>query len=176
MSRRPRSNEGNANRSDATVGSDGNVEHYRVGPGRPPRQFQWKPGQSGNPRGGRRKVSPIAPDLKVVLEQALGQKVTLKQGEKEQIVTMARAGIEQLVAQFAKGDRYARRDIMVLAQKLGVDLTAGYGKTIEQALTADLTEDDEALLADYVRRHAREANENDRDREAPLSQPKEKSK
>ena len=25
-------------------------EEYRVGPGRPPKEHQWKPGQSGNPR------------------------------------------------------------------------------------------------------------------------------
>ena len=31
--------------------------------------------------------------------------------EREQTVTMAEAGIRQLVAQFAKGDRYARRDL-----------------------------------------------------------------
>jgi hypothetical protein len=175
MSRRPRSNEQNANRSDETVGSGGSAEDYRVGPGRPPREFQWKSGQSGNPQGARRKVSPIVPDLKAVLQQALGKKVTLKQGENEQIVTMATAGIQQLVSQFAKGDRHARRDIMVLAQKLGVDLTAGYGKTIEHALEADFTADDEALLADYVRRHERK-DEIDRGEETLLPQPKEEPK
>src|ERR1700756_5013772 len=99
-------------------------QESRVGPGRPPREYQFKPGQSGNPKGAKRKDRSLAPDLKVVLERALSQKVTLRQGEKERIVTMATAGIEQLVAQFAKGDRYARRDIFDLAHKLGVDLTA----------------------------------------------------
>jgi hypothetical protein len=29
------------------------AEPYRVGYGKPPREFQWKPGQSGNPNGRR---------------------------------------------------------------------------------------------------------------------------
>ncbi len=87
------------------------------------------------------------------MERALGKKVRLRQGEKEQIVTKAAAGIEQLVNQFAQGDRHARRDLIVLAGKLEVDLTAGQSKAIENALEAALTTEDEALLADYLRRH-----------------------
>jgi hypothetical protein len=44
---------------------------YRVGPGRPPREFQFKPGQSGNPKGARRTNPAMAPDLKTLLEQGL---------------------------------------------------------------------------------------------------------
>ena len=32
-------------------------DDYRVGPGRPPKEYQFKPGQSGNPKGARRKTS-----------------------------------------------------------------------------------------------------------------------
>src|SRR5579862_1988329 len=78
-------------------------EEYRVGPGRPPKEFQWKPGQSGNPQGRKRTSESMAPDLKAVLEGALNRKITLRQGERERTVTMATAGIEQLVAAFAKG-------------------------------------------------------------------------
>ena len=77
--------------------------------------------------------------------------MTLKQGEKERTVTKAAAGIEQLVNQYAKGDRYARRDLIDLANKLGVDLVAGQDKKIEEALQTDVT--DRALLADYVKSH-----------------------
>src|SRR6266699_4429554 len=84
------------------------AEEYKVGPGRPPKEFQFKPGQSGNPKGAKRKPPSIAPDLKLSLERALSTKVKLKQGEKEQTVSKAEAGMEQLVNQFAKGDRHAR--------------------------------------------------------------------
>jgi hypothetical protein len=33
------------------MNKDGSENEYRVGPGRPPKEFQFKPGQSGNPKG-----------------------------------------------------------------------------------------------------------------------------
>jgi hypothetical protein len=99
-------------------------EGYRVGPGKPPKEHQFKPGQSGNPKGAKRKAS-LAPDLKALLEHALNEKVKFKRGEQETIMSKAAAGIHKLVNGFAEGDRHARRDLIVLADKLGVDLTAG---------------------------------------------------
>ena len=143
-------------RSERAVDSDTDTsdQEYRVGPGRPPKEFQFKPGQSGNPKGARRKPRSIAPDLKALFERALSEKVTLRQGEKETIITKAAAGIEQLVNQFAKGDRHARRDLLALAARLGVNLAAGQGDALEQSVATALSANDEALLADYVRRHA----------------------
>jgi hypothetical protein len=134
--------------------SDPSDPDYRVGPGRPPKEYQFKPGQSGNPKGARRKPRSIAPDLKALFERALNRKVTLRQGEQKKIITKAAAGIEQLVNQFAKGDRHARRDIFALAATLRVELVAGQGDALEQSVAAALSANDEALLADYVRRHA----------------------
>jgi uncharacterized protein DUF5681 len=105
--------------------TDGSHDAYRVGPGRPPKEFQFKPGQSGNPLGARRKASSLVTDLRATFERALRRKVTLRQGDKEKTVTMAHAGIEQLVTQFAKGDRHARRDVLAMAQMFGIDLGAG---------------------------------------------------
>ena len=39
-------------------------EEYRVGPGRPPKEHRWKPGQSGNPKGAKRKKRSLIPELK----------------------------------------------------------------------------------------------------------------
>jgi hypothetical protein len=133
--------------------ANGFAPEYRVGPGRPPKEFQFKPGQSGNPKGARRKATSVGPDLKAILERSLNNKVTLKQGEKQRIISKAAAGIEQLVNQFAMGDRHARRDLIDLARKLNVDLVAGKSQMIEQALEADLSAEDQALLSDYLRRH-----------------------
>jgi hypothetical protein len=141
-------------RSDAPLTTGPSDQQYRVGPGRPPKEHQFKPGQSGNPKGARRKSKSIAPDLKALFERALSGKVTLRQGEQEKIITKAAAGIEQLVNQFAKGDRHARRDLLALAERLEVDLVAGRGEALEQSVAAALSANDEALLADYVRRHA----------------------
>jgi hypothetical protein len=152
MTGTPRSSRQKRSKRPVAADADAPPEKYRVGPGHPPKEYQFKPGQSGNPRGARRKTS-IAPDLKASLERALNQKVTLRQGDKEKIVSKAEAGIEQLVNQFAKGDRFARRDLIALAGRLGVDLVAGQDKVIQGALEAAVTAGDEALLAEYVRRH-----------------------
>jgi len=121
---------------------------YKVGPGRPPRQFRWKPGQSGNPKGAKPKPLSIVPDLKSLLERELNKKVTFKQGEKERILSKAALGIEQLVNQFAKGDRHARRDLFYLADKLGIDLFGGQRKMIQEALAPHR----QAILDGYVKR------------------------
>jgi hypothetical protein len=151
MAYNPPSNSKNeGRRCDPTLSSepDASAEEYKVGPGRPPKEFQFKPGQSGNPKGAKRKPPSIAPDLKLSLERALSTKVKLKQGEKEQTVTKAEAGMEQLVNQFAKGDRHARRDLIALADKLGVDL--GQRKAIQQALALN----HQAILDAYVARRS----------------------
>ena len=63
-------------------------------------------------------------------------------------MSMAVAGIEQLVAQFAKGDPRARRDLMEYADELGVDLMAGQQQAIQEALATN----QEAILRSYVER------------------------
>ena len=96
-----------------------------------------------------------------MFERALSGKVTLRQGEQEKIITKAAAGIEQLVNQFAKGDRHARRDVLTLAARLGVDLVPGQGDALAQSVASALSANDEALLADYVRRYAGQADRAD---------------
>jgi hypothetical protein len=133
---------------DSVPARQADTPEYKVGPGRPPKEYQFKPGQSGNPKGAKRKAQLMMPDLKAALERALNKKVRLKQGEKERTVTMAAAGIEQLVAQFVKGDHRARRDLVALADKLGVDLIARQQQAVQEALAADHA----AILEAYVDR------------------------
>jgi hypothetical protein len=63
-------------------------ERYRVGPGRPPREHQFKPGQSGNPKGAKRKAPSLITRLKELFEHAFSQKVKVTRGEQEQSITM----------------------------------------------------------------------------------------
>jgi hypothetical protein len=127
------------------------AEEYKVGPGRPPREYQFKPGQSGNPKGAKRKPPSLLPDLKRLFEQALSEKVTLRQGDKERTLTMAETGIRQLIAQFAKGDRHARRDVFAYAAMLGIDLITSQRAAIEEVLASDY----QAILNTYVARQTR---------------------
>jgi hypothetical protein len=141
----------NKPRLPTSSGPDGNQSSDTASPvgfGRPPMHTRFKPGQSGNPKGARKKPRSNAPDLKALFERALSKKVTLKQGENVRVVTMAEAGMEQVVAQYAKGDRHARRDVIALADKLGVDLMPGQRKAIEEALPTN----HQAIVEAYVLR------------------------
>ena len=75
----------------------------------------------------------LHPNLKALLQAALSKKVTLTIGDKERILTKAAAGIEQLVDQFARGNRYGRRDLFDLADKLGLDLAASSKAALEDS-------------------------------------------
>jgi len=127
-------------------------QEYRVGPGRPPKQYRWQKGQSGNPAGKRRKSTMVL-DLKDLLNKALNEPVTLRSGKREVTATKAAAGIAQLVTQFAEGDRHARRDLIALAPKLGIDLAAGQAGAIGAAVAALMSASDEAIITDFLRRH-----------------------
>src|SRR5216684_547093 len=98
---------------------------YKVGPGFPPNEHKWKKGcRSPYPKGRPKKIPSMKPDLKKALEAALDEKVVITKDKKEIVLTKAVLGIQQLVNQFAKGDRYARRDLFQYAALLGVDLQA----------------------------------------------------
>jgi hypothetical protein len=141
---------------------------YEIGYRRPPKKFQFRKGRSGNPSGKRTK--PGAPDLKALLEGALNKPMVRGKGQQRRIRTKGAAGIEELVDQFANGDRNARRDLFLLSKELGVALTNR--EVLQDALDEVLSAEDEALLADFVKRYgghypirADTANEN------PLSPP-----
>jgi hypothetical protein len=120
---------------------------YKVGPGRPPKQYTWKPGHpSPNPKGRPKKIPSMKPDLSKALEDALNEKVPVKKGDKEVMLSKAVLGIQQLVNQFAKGDRHARRDVFQYCELLGVDLQ---GKELVSEM---LGPSDQAIVDAFLRR------------------------
>jgi hypothetical protein len=123
---------------------------YKIGPGRPPREYQFKPGQSGNPKGAKRKPPSLIPDLKKMFQQALNQKVTVSQGERQRVITMLAAGMRQFAIQFAKGDQRARHDFFLFADRLGMDFSAAK-KAFHETLAADR----QAILDAYLERQTR---------------------
>jgi hypothetical protein len=88
----------------------------------------------------------MKPDLKKALEAALNEKVVITKDKKEIVLTKAVLGIQQLVNQFAKGDRHARRDLFQYAALLGVDLQA------KDVIAEALGITDQALVEGYVQR------------------------
>ncbi len=137
-------------------GSERNpAEDYKVGPGRPPADKLWKKGgPSPNPRGRPRKDQTMRLDLREAFEQAINKKVAVPRGDKTVLMTRVEIGLEQLLNQFAKGDRHARRDLMEYADELGIDFLAKHKQTLEQALTPNY----QAILDAYFARRTGAAN------------------
>jgi hypothetical protein len=126
--------------------------NYKVGPGHPPKEHQFKKGApSPYPKGRPRKDATHLPDIKKFIQDGLNKKVKVKSGENQLYLTRAELGIDQLLNQFAKGDRHARKDLMEIAAKFGVDLLAGQRGKIEDALS----DSHQAILDDYVSRQPR---------------------
>src|SRR5271167_1182741 len=106
------------------------IEDYKVGRGRPPADKRWqKGGPSPNPGGRPRKEQSMLPDVRKAFEQAINKKVSVPRGDKMVLMTRVEIGLEQLLNQFAKGERYARRDLIEYADKLGIDFLAKYKQT-----------------------------------------------
>jgi hypothetical protein len=127
---------------------------YKVGPGFPPNEHKWKKGgRSPNPKGRPKKAPSMKPDLKRAFEDALNEKVVITKDKKEMVLTKAALGIQQLVNQFAKGDRHARRDLFQYAALLGVDLHA------KDIITEALGINEEAIVEFYVQRRLQQSAE-----------------
>lgn len=73
---------------------------YAVGRGRPPLHSRWKPGQSGNP-GGRRKGRR---NVKTELKDIVSKKITIRDGETEEKVSLFAANLLAHGIKGAKGD------------------------------------------------------------------------
>jgi len=127
---------------------------YKIGPGFPPNESKWKKGcPSPNKKGRPKKVLSMKPDLKKALESALNEKVVITKDKKEIVLTKAALGIQQLVNQFAKGDRHARRDLFQYAALLGVELHA------KDIIAEALGINEEAIVEFYVRRRLQQSAE-----------------
>ena len=123
---------------------------YDVGYCKPPKHSRFREGRSGNPKGRPKRPPTIDREMREALEQALGRKVPVKEGERTRVITFAQAGIEQLVHQYARGDRHARRDVIMMAERLGIDLTRG----AHDGEAALLPGDHQKILDAFVARRA----------------------
>jgi hypothetical protein len=76
------------------------ADEYEVGYRKPPKSGQFKPGQSGNPRGrkkGRR-------GLRSILKEVLDQPVQVTQGGKKKSIPAQEALLQAITVSGVKGD------------------------------------------------------------------------
>jgi len=87
---------------------------YRVGYGKPPRESQFKKGQSGNSRG-RRKGSKNSGTL---LTNELDEVLSIKEGGRSKVITKRAAIYKHMVNKAVSGDIRAIRLILEGVEKL----------------------------------------------------------
>ncbi len=80
-------------------------EDYEVGYRKPPTRTQFKPGQSGNPRGRPKKTRTLDEDI----ARELNRTIRIRENGEELKVTKRRAVAKAAVNLAAKGDRAAMR-------------------------------------------------------------------
>jgi hypothetical protein len=124
--------------------SQPNNGYSAVGYGKPPVHTQFKKGQSGNPRG-RRKGQR---NVHTVVDEALSQRITIREGNRTRSVTKLDAIVVTMVNAALKGDAKAQTSLIAMMRSLGMT-----GEPPQPANLEPFTTDDQSLIADYFRRH-----------------------
>jgi hypothetical protein len=94
-----------------------NEQADSVGYKRPPREHQFRPGQSGNPSG-RPKG---ARNFKTELREELSELVTVRDGDRQIEVSKQRALIKSLVAAAIEGNQRAAASVLAMCMRMLTD-------------------------------------------------------
>ena len=87
---------------------------YEVGRGRPPKATQFKPGQSGNPKGRPR----VQKHLSTILREVLEQKLSIEVGGKMCTITAYQGLFTRALSLGLKGDMRAIKFLAEMASQL----------------------------------------------------------
>ena len=120
---------------------------YDVGYGKPPKHTQFKKGQSGNKRGGSKRVH----DINTLIVEELAKPITVRVGSEERMITKQHAIIMAMVNQAIKGEMRAISLLLPLARALQ-DAAAS------QRAAAEFTKDDRDfvdLLVQYMKQQGK---------------------
>jgi hypothetical protein len=120
---------------------------YAVGFGRPPKYAQFKPGQSGNPKG----RSPQSRNFKTMVNKVLGEQVQIREGGQIRRMPKIEALFRTMMSRAFKGDPKAMASLIIMMKH------SGYGAEAAES-GAELLQgvDHEAILKEYMVRAARE--------------------
>ncbi len=116
---------------------------YEVGYKKPPKATQFKPGQSGNPKGRPRGTKNLTTDL----EEELAETIRITEGGHSRVITKQRAMVKTLCAKALKGDSRASKVLFDLA--LGLQSRSA-GNALDEALDAE----DAAILEAFRKKIA----------------------
>jgi Family of unknown function (DUF5681) len=131
--------------ADGAPPAKGESGAYEVGYGKPPEHTRFPPGVSGNPRGRPKGTK----NLKTDLQEELGEKVLVREGDRARRVSKQRAVVKMLVTRTLKGDARAANTLLSMMLRL-LDTGAGAPEA-----TQDLHPDELEILEAYKTRLAR---------------------
>ena len=113
-------------------------DDYPVGYRKPPKQTQFQPGQSGNPKGRPKGTKNLTTDL----AEELAETITVTEGGQAMVISKQRAFIKATVAKAMKGD--VRAANLLFTMKTGIEAMAAV-----QADASGLLAEDLAILKAY---------------------------
>lgn len=110
-------------------------QDYVVGYGRPPKETRFKPGQSGNPKGRKRKPKSVQAQMHSVLSK----KINITEGGRTRRLTLQEVMLRNIANKAAKGDLRAANFVLGLINSDA----AAQSDTIDEA---KLSAEDQALF------------------------------
>jgi hypothetical protein len=91
---------------------------YEIGYGKPPKATRFKPGQSGNPKGAKKKGA--IDDARIMVEDVLAAPVILREGGKDRKTSRLEAMLLTQRLKALQGDSKAAKAMFKLSQKAGM--------------------------------------------------------
>ncbi|MBN8520314.1 MAG: hypothetical protein J0L77_00255 [Alphaproteobacteria bacterium] len=85
-----------------------------VGYKKPPTKTQFKPGQSGNPKG----RPPLAKNLSTIVREAINELVVINENGCRRKISKLEVSLKQLVNKAASGDHKSIQQVITLSQML----------------------------------------------------------
>jgi len=128
------------------MGRHDEKDEYEVGYGRPPQHRQFKPGQSGNPRG--RPKGALGFDASVARE--LDTKITVVEGGNRKTISKKEAAAKRLVEKALKGDMPALRFVAERDRSFSDMMEARLKLVDEEAKTVAIDSVDDDILRDFA--------------------------
>lgn len=118
---------------------DNSQNEYEVGYKRPPRKYQFKPGQSGNPKG-RPKANG---DFSLDITDELNEIISIKESGKVKKITKKRALAKRLVNDALSGKVASTKIITSILASVPIK---------QEDLKEELSVDNAQILKDYIER------------------------
>ena len=125
--------------------NDDTSKDYKIGYGKPPKQHQFKPGNNANPKG-RPKGSR---NRKLVVSEILLEPIAVRQGDKTTMMPRLAVALQNQLNMALRSDLKAIEGVIRFAERNGM-----FVPREDQQDTEPLSDSDEGILADFVRRNS----------------------